>query len=680
MAAPWGGWHKLTRLPRPAPGRLPIGCRLTICPTERPRTSRFLTGLLLLGALFSGCGRQAADNRVERIAILRFENLGAGVADDWMGRAFAEVITAELAGAPGIYAIPSSRLHGSDRVLGPRPVAAPGISAERSLALASGATSVGYGEYFIRGGRLSARLTVEDLRSGQMPRVVSAGAGDVLAVASELARRISSRAAPYGTTSVEALKAYVAAGESSSIAATAENLDAAIAADPNFGPPYRLLAQLKAQQQDRAAAEAVLGQALARAGAMPQVERALLQMEAANLRGDSATRVTALTTLAALQPNDPAIWSSLAESYMKRRQYRQAVVAFGKLLEVEPEEVNALNQLGYAAAYAGTPDTGLNALRRYQALRPTEANPLDSQGDVSLLAGRLREAETFYLQAAKLDPNFESGGDLWKAAMARLMSGDVAGADKLAQQYIEAREAAKDPVTECRKAEWSWVSGRRKSAWESLNTFARGAENGPLREFASRSYSQLAIWSLVLGDRAAAGELAQKGAQLAGPSSASAATLARFLAQPPASASEWSVRAERLIPSAAGNSFKSLALAYALLLDKQFQPASLLLKQLDDGANLPADPSLPVMLAWTCLEAGSAADAAPLLRLNPIPSSNGLSLFAPFYFPRIYYLRGLLAEKEGKPGEARANYQLFRQLSGPDPLIWGEEQRASRAQ
>jgi tetratricopeptide (TPR) repeat protein len=364
---------------------------------------------------------------------------------------------------------------------------------------------------------------------------------------------------------------------------------------------------------------------------------------------------------------------------MSRRQYQQAVVAYGKLLEVEPEDANALNQLGYAAAYAGSVDTGLDALRRYQALRPTEANPFDSQGDVNLLAGRLREAETSYLQAAKIDPNFESGGDLWKAAMARLKSGDVAGADKLAQQYMEAREAAKDPVTECRRAEWSWVSGRRRSAWERLHTFARGAENGPLREFASRSYSQLAIWSLVLGDRAAAGELAQKGAQLAGPSSG-AATLVRFLAQPAASALEWSLRAERFFPGATGNSLKDLALAYALLLDKQFQPASLLLKQLYDSANLAADPSLPVMLAWTRLEAGSPTEAAPLLRLNPIPSSNGLSLFAPFYFPRIYYLRGLAAEKEGKPGEARANYQLFRQLSGADPLVWGEEQRASRAQ
>jgi tetratricopeptide (TPR) repeat protein len=632
--------------------------------------------LLLLAA----CTRQPPAPRIERIAILRFENLGPGVADDWMGRAFSEVISAELAGAPGIYAIPSSRLHGPDRVLGPRPISVPGISAERSLAMASGATRVGYGEYSVRGARLWARLTIEDPRTGKMTKPVSAAAGGVLAVASELARQLSTRVAPYGTNSVPALQAYVAAMESDTAAATGQNLDRAIAADPDFGPPYRLLAQLKTQQQDRAAAQALLGRALARAGAMPPAERARLQIEAANLDGDFAARKSGLTTLVGLEPNDADAWRSLAESSMSHREYPQAVQAYRKLLEVEPEDLLALNQLGYAAAYAGSLDAALDALGRYQALRPADANPLDSQGDVNLLAGRWRQAENLYLQAAKRGLNFESGGDLWKAAMARLMSGDVAGADPLAQQYFQARATAKDPVIEYRKAEWFWISGRRKPARQNLETFARGAENGPLREFASRAYSQLAVWSLVMGDGAAAAQLAQKGAPLAGPSSAGAAIVARFLAQPPASSPEWSLRAERLFPNASQDPLKDFALAYALLLGRQFQPASLLLKQLYDGASPANDPSLPVMLAWTCLESGRADDAAPLLRFNPIPSMDGVSLFAPFYFPRIYYLRGWLAEKQGKPDEARANYRLFRQLSGPDPLIWGEEQRASRAQ
>jgi hypothetical protein len=119
-----------------------------------------------------------------------------------------------------------------------------------------------------------------------------------------------------------------------------------------------------------------------------------------------------------------------------------------------------------------------------------------------------------------------------------------------------------------------------------------------------------------------------------------------------------------------------LALAYALLVAKEFQPASQALKQIYESAGqADAQGALPVLLAWTYLETGRDKEAAPLLRLNPIPAAAGTDPLLSFYFPRIYYLRGLAAFRAGKRDEAAANYQLFRKLSGPDPLLWGEEQK-----
>src|SRR4029077_16930141 len=110
------------------------------------------------------------------IAILRFENLGQDASRDWMGRAFSEVLTTGLSAAPGIYAISASRIHLYDRTLGVRPISAPGISAERTDALAAGANRIGYGDYGIRGDRLEVRLTIEDPRTGVMSKMVSAAA------------------------------------------------------------------------------------------------------------------------------------------------------------------------------------------------------------------------------------------------------------------------------------------------------------------------------------------------------------------------------------------------------------------------------------------------------------------------------------------------------------------------
>ena len=91
-----------------------------------------------------------------------------------------------------------------------------------------------------------------------------------------------------------------------------------------------------------------------------------------------------------------------------------------------------------------------------------------------------------------------------------------------------------------------------------------------------------------------------------------------------------------------------------------------------------ADEGLPVMLAWCYPETGRVKEATPLLASNPIPSADGLTPYTSFYIPRLLYLRGLLAEKEGRAADARTYYDKFLALSGPDPLLWGEEKEVRR--
>lgn len=624
------------------------------------------------------CSRPFTDSGPERIAVLRFENLSSDPSIDWMGRAFSEVITRELASAPGMYAIPSERLHGLDPTFGSRPMAAPGISAERSLALAAGATRLGYGQYWLRGARIEAKLTLEDPRSGSMVEELSgsAAADDPVSAASALAKQISSRAEPYLTRSSAALKSYVLAVESPQLDSVVGRLEESLAADPNYSAPYSRLAQAKLQQQDRDGALAILEQALSHRDTMPELERARLEFETASLGGDRAGAQRSLTAWARLTPNDPAVWQSMAQTAMNGHRYEQAKRAYQRAVAAAPADVNLLNQLGYAAAYAGDLETAIQALQRYQTLRPGDANPLDSLGDVHLLLGGLREAETFYLAAAKKDPAFLNGGDFFKAAMARLMSGDISGADGLAKQFADYRVGVKDQLVEFHKAYWTWTSGRRRAAIDAMAAFARSDETGPLREAASEAYSQLALWEVALGDRSAAAEMAGKAERLAGPASAGLAKLARFLAQPSASPAEWTERAARAFAGPGQKQSKELALSYALLADKDYQQAIPLLEALFENTSPTADDLLPLLLGWAYLETGKQREAATLLRFNPIPGASGVTRLTEFYFPRLFYLRGRIARLEGKPEEVRAEYRLFLQLSGEQPLIWGEEAMA----
>jgi Flp pilus assembly protein TadD len=638
------------------------------------RTGKIL-GLLLL----TSCGREAAQPR--RLAVLRFENLSALPSADWMGRAFSEIVSARLSGAPGLQTVSSPRMHGFDSSLGVRPVSAPGISAESTQAFVAGATQIAYGEYWLRGGKLEARLTIEDPRSFKMIKVVSvsAPANDVLGAAAAIAGQLSNTLRPYGTSNPEALKDYITALESTDGSVMEVGLNLAIGLDPDFAPPYRLLAHVRAQRQDQAGAMAALEQALSRGKNIPEIERARVMLQAAELRGVPAERHSALAAVVKLDSGDATAWRALAESAMNRHEYRQAMQALQQARVLEPDDLAVLNSLGYAAAYAGELETGVGALRRYQALRPNEANPLDSMGDINLASGRLAEAEGFYLQAAQKDPGFLNGGELLKAAMAHLMTADVAGADGIARRYFDARTAAKDPVVEYRRAQWAWMSGRRRPAILQMEAFAHGLETGPLREIASRAYAEAALWHLMVGDGPAAAQLAQQAVAFSGPSSVGNAMVARFLALPPASGTEWAVRAEQQFPGAGQTGIRTFALGYALLVNRQFEAAALLLKQMWESGNPTADEGLPALLAWTYLETGRMKEAAPLLRWNPSLPAAGLTPFAAFYVPRLFYLRGLLAEKEGRRDAARGEYQKFLKLSGPDPLIWGEEKKAQAA-
>ena len=240
---------------------------------------------------------------------------------------------------------------------------------------------------------------------------------------------------------------------------------------------------------------------------------------------------------------------------------------------------------------------------------------------------------------------------------------------------IRARAEAKDPIVDFRRAEWMWISGRRKAAAQQMGAFALTAENGPLREIASRAYSEMSVWSVLAGDREMSAKLAQKAISLAGPTSAVNALVARFLSQPPATADEWTLRAQQQFPGPAAVAVRDLSLAYALLINRQFPAAQAVLRRIWTSGVQSADEGLPVLLAWTDLETGNLGEADELLRLNPVPPNTALTPYSTFYIPRLLYLRGLLAEKQGRRDDARGWYDKFLALSGPTPLIWGEEKK-----
>jgi tetratricopeptide (TPR) repeat protein len=599
-----------------------------------------------------------------QVAILRFENLSSDASLDWMGRGFAEILSGELQGSAQVYAIQWRALHSFDASLGRRLPGAPGISGERTGALLAGANQIVYGDFSVVHGYLYATATAEDPATRKMVRVASASGSaeaGIFPVAEALARQLG-ETQPFGTRDPRALRDFVAALESPNPVAASQDLALATAADPDFGRAYAFWLDMAIAERDRATADRIVAQARARQARFPGIARAELDSGAAALHGDFHAQLEARRELARLDPADPNRHRALAEALMSVRDYDAAIVEFRRALSLRPDDVAALNTMGYAAAYSGDLPTAIRVLRGYEQLRPNEPNPLDSLGDAHFVTGHFGEAEQFYLAAHAKAPGFLNGGELLKAAQARLMTGDVPGATALFHRYLAARLAAHDPNALYHAAAWSWQTGARRAAIASLDRLAlatTGADGAPAwREVACRANALAAIWLLDLGDRAGAAEHTRKALAEAGPATSAMVALVAYLVQPEA------------YPLPAQSPLKDYARAYALLFGRQFQPAVQALQDLYGRPTGELDDGLAVLLAWAYEETGNWRHAEPLLRLTPLPQAAGLPVFSSLYFPRLFFLRGVVLEREGHRTEAARYYQMFRALSGPDKTVW----------
>ena len=441
--------------------------------------------LAVLALVLAACSKSQAPLRPQ-IVVLRFENLTGNPALDWMERGAARQIAAQLGQASA--------------------ADSPLSTEERQSAVAAGVTRFLHGYISRSGDRLRLRADLEDTSlqkfalSAESAGPVSAG---LLPLADDVARQLDPGAHRSGAKNEPALEAYVAGLNATDAPAAIESLERAIAADPDFGAAYLSLIQLSLSRQDRAGAERFLAVARARGEAISPVDRARLDVAAAQLSGNPDALSQSLAALSRLTPADLSLLRNLANAELGARRYAPAIEYFKKALAIEPGDPALLNSLGYAYAYLGDLDRAVQSLREYERVRPNDANPLDSLGEVHFYRGRFAESEKFYRQAYEKDPAFLNSGPLMRAAFARLMTGDPSGAETIFAEYEAARRAARDPVIEMTRARWDYLRGERAAAIRKMQSFASSTQ---VREAAGLADCTLTVWLLDAGDPASAAQ------------------------------------------------------------------------------------------------------------------------------------------------------------------------------
>jgi tetratricopeptide (TPR) repeat protein len=536
-----------------------------------------LAALILLTA---SCARTPSSGR-GRLVVLRFENLTGDPGYDWVERGAARQIAAELDAAV------------ADSTQ---------TAADRQRAIAGGNTRILHGYVSRSGRRLRLHADLEDAASRKLSTAEATGTEGILPLIHSVARQFDSSARPMGARNEDALSAYVS-GLDASGAAASQSFAEAIAADPNYGPAYLASIELSLSLQDRTAAEKTLSMARARGEAIPPVDRARLDAIAAQLSGNPAAVSQALARLSQLTPADANLLRVLATSELNAKRFGSSIEYLKKALAVEPRDPLLLNTLGYTEAYAGNFDAAVRAFRDYEGVRPQDANPIDSMAEVHFYYGRFAEAEKLWLQAYEKDPAFLNSAPLIRAAIARLLAGDAAGAEGIFARYEAVQRTAGDPAVEFARARWEYLRGNRSEAMRRIE-----AVPGPLAD-CTRT-----VWLLEAGDRAAAAR----------------GTACRFLTEPKSA------------------SFPTpMARAYALLLAKDFTGAVPVLREVvARAAPAPAETS-PVMLAWALIETGQLEEAQKYLRYNPVPAAPVADPFESLVYPRLFRLREIAAGQKG---------------------------------
>ena len=581
-------------------------------------------GVLLLSL---ACSKRQ-DPLAERLAILPFELLsGEGETD----RAGPVLLSSALATVPNIDPLPVDSVE-------------QGYTRRANRFLHSYVVS--------RGGKLELRSDLEDAASHKMLRNLriegeaSAGMGPLTV---KLAKEINAAAKPVDSPAPEAYKQLNRAFEATEPSAQDEAFAAAIQTDPRFGEAYVAWAKalLARGDRERAAEIAEKGES-AGLDEFTKANLAFIRARAEQTRGtdDGRAEISALKKLIALSPAAGNQYERLAELEFAGRQFAESSAAYREALRLDPANGALDNMRGYAEAFAGNLEQARQALKNYEVAAPEQrANALDSLGEVDFSAGDFAGAEAAFLSAQEKDP---AGGEWRKAAQARLMTGDLAGADRIFARF------AKEPAV-YQRVQWEFVTGRRKSALANVQAEAAKSKG----DRAALLWAQAAVWQLQTGDRVgAAGSARNILLEPVTPVRNSLAGLTQFLLL------GGSVGGSVGGSHSSGSPFVD---ALASIFQQNFQTALPPLEQAYARTVPSADGQVRLLLAWANVETGHFDRAKELLRIVPIPMSSGDAMFTSLIFPRFFALRSAILAREGKQAEAQRDRQLFQQYSGDLP-------------
>lgn len=183
-------------------------------------------------------------------------------------------------------------------------------------------------------------------------------------------------------------------------------------------------------------------------------ERMLVGVFLAGFEHDDETARRLLDDYLATHPDDPYAVEMACNRAFGAGDIDRAESCFRRLIELDPNHLNAQNLLGYLAMAEGDFAAAEEQFEVYRYVAPDLANPHDSLGELYLLTGRYDEAESEFERAVAVKGDFCASRS--NLVLVELLRGDFAAAE--ARAADARRERGCEPPMldqlDCRVAVW----------------------------------------------------------------------------------------------------------------------------------------------------------------------------------------------------------------------------------
>lgn len=289
-------------------------------------------------------GRQPGDASRPSVAVLGFSNLSGHSADDWIGTALAETMTAELSVDGYVCVVPSEAVASMRRDLGRDAVEETAESTlERIRRTVGTGTALLRGSYLVQNGsdggvRVSLKLRLPDAREiviadGEtwqldelfdLADVLGIRVAQALGQSPDAGAGLVRATLPKGTEAVRVWAQALERRQALDLTEARKLLQRCIELDDDFAPARGLLAETLMDLGFEDDARIQADQALAMSASMPRVERLRLEALCLAARGDFDQAVRATSALWEILPDETQWGIRLIEILLQAERPTQA--------------------------------------------------------------------------------------------------------------------------------------------------------------------------------------------------------------------------------------------------------------------------------------------------------------------------------------------------------------------